>query len=250
MRPARVWLPRLQLALQRFRSPVVESQASRCPAQAEAKTRCREAALKKGPFPTATSLGVHRSPRPFIGCSKGPPAEPSQTANDNCSRPSAIARTKMALVAGAKSTSDGPAISGSGQWLSKTFLSKPTDWEVWNEAGSRLDWRAERSQTSINSAVFGVRVKERRMSTMIRRLSLRAHPHFSRACESRRITYLWRCHGTACWLADNYLDKLIVFGSRIRSEELRSQPLRQLEVEKACGRSRTLQTSGSNAVVS
>jgi hypothetical protein len=79
------------------------------------------------------------------------------------------------------------------------------------------------------------------MSTMIRRLSLRAHPHFAaeepivlfaRACESRRITYLWRCHGIACWLADNYLDKLTIFGSRTRSEELGSQPLRQLGVEK------------------
>jgi hypothetical protein len=42
------------------------------------------------------------------------------------------------------------------------------------------------------------------MSTVIRRLSLRAHPHFAAeepivlfagACESRRIAYLWRCHG-------------------------------------------------------
>jgi hypothetical protein len=35
----------------------------------------------------------------------------------------------MASGAGAKSKSDEPAISGSGQWLSKTLLWKPTDWK-------------------------------------------------------------------------------------------------------------------------
>ena len=187
------------------KAPSSRAKSSRCPAQAEAKTRCREAALKKGPFPAATSLGIHRPPRPPTGCAKGPPAKPSRTANDSCSHPSAIARTGMASGAGAKSKSDGPATSGSGQWLSKKSLSVETHRpEVWNEAGSRLDSRAERSQTSINSAVFGVGAEERRMSTVIRRLALRAHPHFAAegpivlfagACESRPITYLWRCHG-------------------------------------------------------
>lgn len=71
-------LPRLTEIVASFYFPSVQQRSGDCrpkpslpePRLGEAKMRCREAASKKGPFPSATSLGLHLIAHFAVACSQ------------------------------------------------------------------------------------------------------------------------------------------------------------------------------------